>query len=134
MSKKLLKNLCTEVLENLKHLSKSQQIQIINTFKEHFPKKRKYTKSGWQVFLKEHRVVLKEQGLIQNKTFGEITQILAMVWRSLHEVTKQDWKNKALGKNSEPLELRLSETLTQTQIYDSQATIPIELTDEEEDY
>ena len=67
-------------------------------------KKRKYTKSGWQVFLKEHRVVLKEQGLIQNKTFGEITQILAMVWRNLHEVTKQDWKNKALGKNPEPLE------------------------------
>ena len=135
MSKKLLKNLCTEILETIKHLSKSQQIQIINTFKDHFPKKRKYTKSGWQVFLKEHRVVLKEQGLIQNKTFGEITQILAMVWRSLNEVIKQDWKNKALGKNSEPLELRLSETLTQTQIYDSQATIQIDLTDdEEEDY
>lgn len=133
MSKKLLKNLCTEVLENIKHLSKSQQIQIINTFKNHFPAKRKYTKSGWQVFLKEHRVVLKEQGIIQNKTFGEITQILAMVWRSLHEVTKQDWKNKALGKNSEPLELKLSETLTQTQIYDSQATIPVEFTDDEEE-
>ena len=132
MSKKLLKTLCSEILKSLENLSKSQQIQIVNTFKEHFPAKRKYTKSGWQVFLKEHRVVLKEQGLIQNKTFGEITQILAMVWKNLDEITKQDWKNKAVGKTTEQLELRLSETLTQTQIYDSQATIPIDLTDEED--
>ena len=134
MSKKLLKCVCSEMLENINNLSKSQQVQIINIFKSNFPKKRKYTKSGWQVFLKEHRVVLKEQGIIQDKTFGEITQILAMVWATLHEITKQDWKNKALGINPQPLELKLSETLTQTQIYDSQATIPVEFTDDEEDF
>lgn len=61
MSKKLLKTLCSEILKSLENLSKSQQIQIINTFKEYFPVKRKYTKSGWQVFLKEHRVVLKNK-------------------------------------------------------------------------